>query len=463
MLSWIARLFGRGTPAGAARREHALAASDAGDDSSSTGPDGSADRDDGASREPEGALYQRDLLDASRRAVGYLFSLHEGRNTALRTRSARVRQLFDSQLIEQMQKLASNWPARRFALLPLDDASLAHPKLPQLARLRAVVLLGPAPQDEVPAPEVLDEIRRLRQAGIRFALIARPDTMRFEALAPHADELVMIFANRDPAELRALSRELAQRFPAMPRIGFEVQDIDEFGLAMALGCKAVGGDFTRERGDWRGNHIAPNHLRIAELLARVGKEDDFHEIAKTLKQDVALSYRLLRYVNSAASGLQSQIGSIEQALLIMGQRPLGRWLSLLFFAGSKQEGEDPLMEAALVRGRMMETLGTRLAFDQREDLFMTGVFSLLDLVLKVPMAEALAPLHLSAPIRAALLEGKGPYAPALAAAIACEEGDLASLRAACSELGTAPIVACNTHIDALAWVHALAQNAYPGK
>jgi EAL and modified HD-GYP domain-containing signal transduction protein len=458
MLSWIARLFGRRTPAEAAKLDDTHIALDAGERTPvhDTLHDEAGD---GTPRELEGALFQRDLLDASRRAVGYLFSLHEGRNAGLRTRSARVRQLFDSELIDQLQKLTTNWPAQRFALLPLDDVSLAHPKLPQLARLRAIVLLGPVPLDEEPAPETIEQIRLLRQAGIRFALIARPNSARFEALAPLVDELVMVFANRDPAELRMQSRELAKRFPAMPRIGFEVQNIDEFDLAIALGCRAVSGDFSRERGDWRANRIAPNHLRIAELLARVGKEDDFHEIAKTLKQDVALSYRLLRYVNSAASGLQAEIGSIEQALLIMGQRPLGRWLSLLFFAGSKNGGEqDPLMEAALVRARMMETLGARLAFDQREDLFMTGVFSLLDLVLKVPMAEALAPLHLSAPIRAALLEGTGPYAPALAAAVACEEGDLASLRVACSQLGTAPIVACNTHIDALAWVHASTQN-----
>jgi EAL and modified HD-GYP domain-containing signal transduction protein len=464
MLSWITGLFGRKPPAD----------SQAQDSNATTrvaAPEGlepphpsarrmaaapvEAESSSGAVQEIEGALFQCDLLDSSQRAVGYFFSLNEGRHKALRARSARVRQLFDGLLIDQLEKLVPTWPKQRCALFPLEESSLGDPRLPRLAPLQAILLVGFEAADRAPKPETLEAIQSLKRAGLRIALMTEPGSLCFEALGEFADAFVLDFSSTELDAISETALELATRFPHALRIAQGVGNIDEFEFALKLGCSLASGGFTRMRGDWEGNKIAPNHMHIASLLGRVNGDCELREIADALKQDAALSYRLLRYINSAASGMPTKVGSIEQALVILGRRPLFRWLSLLFFAGNREAEHDPLMEAALVRGRMMETLGKRLAMEQREDLFVTGVFSLLDLVLKVPLAEALEPLHLSEPVRAAILEGAGPYAPALAAAVACEEGDLAELRAACKQLSAAPNLVCGVHMDALAWAHAL--------
>ncbi len=450
MLDWIGRVFGRKAP----EVEQAPAAM-----VQTRRPEPAARAATRPEPELECALSRQDLFDALQRPIGYLFSLNEGRQSGLRAVSARVRQLFDNQLVSELQKLVPNWPANRFAILPLDEASLGLQRLPALAPLRPVLLVDVERQ---PQAETAERIAVLRAAGLRIALQARPGMPRFEDLAASVDSFIIDFSTREPAELSMLAEELSARFPSASRIALRVEDAEEFDMATSFGCQVIGGSFSQVRDDWSGNRIAPNHLRIAELLSRVGQGGETQEIASTLKQDVALSYRLLRYVNSAAMGLQSEIGSIEQALMMLGQRALLRWLSLLFFSSTGNKGEQsPLMETALVRGRMMERLGTKLFRDQGDDLFVTGVFSLLDLVLRVPMAEALEPLHLAAPIRAALLERKGPYATLLAAAVACEEGDLVRLRDACKELGTVPMVVCGAHIDALAWVHELEAQTPP--
>ncbi|MCL2657588.1 MAG: HDOD domain-containing protein [Betaproteobacteria bacterium] len=409
----------------------------------------------GTAQEIEGALFQCDLLDSSHHAVGYFFSLNEGRHKALRARSARVRQLFDGLLIDQLEKLVPTWPKQRCVLFPLDEGSLGDSRLPRLAPLQAILRIDFETADQAPQPATLETIPSLKRAGLRIALTPEPGSPCFEALAEFADAFVLDFSSIELDTISEMALELATRFPHTPRIAQNVSNIDECEFALKLGCTLASCGFARMRGNWEGNKIAPNHLHIASLLGRINGDCELREIADALKHDAALSYRLLRYINSAANGMPTQIGSIEQALVILGRRPLFRWLSLLFFAGNREAEHDPLMETALVRGRMMETLGKRLAVAQREDLFVTGVFSLLDLVLKVPLAEALEPLHLSEPVRAAILEGRGPYAPALAAAVACEEGDLARLRAACKQLGTVPNLVCGVHMDALAWAHML--------
>jgi EAL and modified HD-GYP domain-containing signal transduction protein len=102
----------------------------------------------------------------------------------------------------------------------------------------------------------------------------------------------------------------------------------------------------------------------------------------------------------------------------------------------------------------METVACGLGAEERESLFVVGLFSLLDCVLRVPLAEALRPLNLPPPVGDALLRQEGPYAPYLALAIACESSDpdrIATAAAACS---TEPEQVNAHHFDALAWARA---------
>jgi EAL and modified HD-GYP domain-containing signal transduction protein len=151
--------------------------------------------------------------------------------------------------------------------------------------------------------------------------------------------------------------------------------------------------------------------RLLALLGLLARDADSRELEVLLKQDPALAYHLLKLVNSAAFALSSPIHSFGQAINVLGRRQLQRWLQLLLYARQQDDGlANPLLPLAAVRAAMMETLvkaqgGDR---DQQDMAFVVGVFSLLDVLLEMPMTEIVAALSLDLDVVMALLDRGGP-------------------------------------------------------
>jgi EAL and modified HD-GYP domain-containing signal transduction protein len=150
--------------------------------------------------------------------------------------------------------------------------------------------------------------------------------------------------------------------------------------------------------------------RLMTMLALLARDADSRELEVQLKQDPGLSWHLLKLVNSAAFSIGPQISSFGQAINRMGRRQLQRWLQLLLYARPHPDGPpNLLLPVAARRGAMLEALCKRDGGDRdQQDLaFMTGVFSLLDRLLRTPMAELLRELKLPPDVEAALLAREG--------------------------------------------------------
>lgn len=171
--------------------------------------------------------------------------------------------------------------------------------------------------------------------------------------------------------------------------------------------------------------LMPAHAQIVRLLNLVRRNAEMREIEAVLKQDVALSFKLLRYINSAGFGLSCQIQSFRHAVTILGYEKLHKWLSLLLVTASKDPAAPALMQTAIARGRFMEVVGARF-FDkqQLDNLFVTGAFSVLDVMLGVPFDTILEEMHLPDAVSDALLRRDSVFKPFLELALACElDGD----------------------------------------
>jgi EAL and modified HD-GYP domain-containing signal transduction protein len=156
--------------------------------------------------------------------------------------------------------------------------------------------------------------------------------------------------------------------------------------------------------------------RLLSLLGLLAVDADSREIEALLKQDPALSFHLLKLVNSAAFALSTPITSFAQAIGLLGRRQLQRWLQLLLYARGREDGlPNPLLPMAALRAAQMESLCKQRGGDRdAQDLaFMIGVFSLLDVLLAIPMLEIVGALSLAPDAAAALTDRGGALGPLL--------------------------------------------------
>jgi EAL and modified HD-GYP domain-containing signal transduction protein len=151
---------------------------------------------------------------------------------------------------------------------------------------------------------------------------------------------------------------------------------------------------------------------IVQLIDQLHRQDDIELLENTLKRDPPLAYKLMRYINSPAFGLSVEISSFRHAIMILGYQRLKRWLALLLATASKDPNMRPVMYAAVRRGLFMEELARLSGNDEmRNELFICGVFSLLDRMFQQPFADLLKTIPVPEHVYQALVEHNGPYAP----------------------------------------------------
>ena len=162
----------------------------------------------------------------------------------------------------------------------------------------------------------------------------------------------------------------------------------------------------------------------AAALAAVIADKPMRELATLFKSDPTISYRLLRTVNSVAFGLSRPAESIHDALILLGSKELYRWLTALLVSSETNRPLAPaLYETALTRARLCELIALERGTEPPEALFVTGAFSLLDVLLDVPLEVPLATARLSETAVEALISASGPWRPHLDAALAFENAD----------------------------------------
>jgi len=170
---------------------------------------------------------------------------------------------------------------------------------------------------------------------------------------------------------------------------------------------------------------------IVELINRVDREEPADRLEAVLKTDPTLAFRLMRYINSPAFGLSVEINSFRHAIMVLGYNRLKRWLALLLASASKDPNVKPAMYAAVRRGLLMEELGrAAVDADQRSEMFICGVFSLLDRLMGQPLSELMRSIPVPEAVRVALVEGTGPYHAQLELVRAIEAESIYDIRAA---------------------------------
>lgn len=201
---------------------------------------------------------------------------------------------------------------------------------------------------------------------------------------------------------------------------------------------------------------APSYPRIVRLMNLVRSEAELPQIEDELKADPVISYRLLRYVNSAAIGFPRRIRSFRQVVTVLGYHQLYRWLTVLLVTADQRAERSAAGLNAIIRGRFMELIGkVHFGKPQADDLFVVGVFSLLDVLFGESMEALLQPLDIGDAMRDALLRRDGPYMPLLLLAEAIEKADETRIDTIHRGLRIDIETVHDTYSDALAWAEKL--------
>jgi c-di-GMP-related signal transduction protein len=397
-------------------------------------------------------IVREPLLDPKQRVIGYELSWQQHDNQVST----------DAELEALIGFVAANVNDDEHGWL-LKDKILFLDAVPDMLSTDALFAMPPErtvltmKASDLADPDTLAAVQGLRAGGVGISIRDGDLAHLGPNLAMSASYIEVRFAGADVA---AQARTYAAAKQSNVRmVGRPVATWEDFDTCAALGLDAfVGKLHLTPRPGAPVKGMNPAQTIILQLMQMVQKNEDIPKIESVLKRDPALSYKMLRFINSAGFGATREIQSLRQAITMMGYSPMYRWLTLLLATASTSGYSPVLMETAVVRGRLAELLGHKaLPRGEGENLFVAGMFSLLDRLLGLPMQEVLDTIQLPDEVVKALLTRDGMYGPYLALAEACELNS--NLVASLAEnLNILPADVNKAHLQALAW----AQNVTTG-
>ncbi|MGX2042181.1 EAL and HDOD domain-containing protein [Methylocaldum sp. MU1018] len=287
------------------------------------------------------------------------------------------------------------------------------------------------PKDKV-VIEVLEDIRvdealiralqTLVQQGYRIAL----DDFVFEEGWLPLVEIAHIIKLDIQKITPAASGSMIKRFKTLPVrfLAEKVETQEQYLEYQALGCEYFQGFFFSRPSVVRGKRLETSQHTVLQLMAKVNRPNvSIPELAHTISMDVGLSYKLLRYINSAFFALPRKIDSLKFAITYLGIREIQRWASLISLASFSGRSIE-VVKTALIRARMCESLAASLKLPSTEQFFLVGLMSTIDQLLEIPLDDAVASLPLSREVKNALVSHAGLAGEALDCAINYERWKL---------------------------------------
>jgi EAL and modified HD-GYP domain-containing signal transduction protein len=285
---------------------------------------------------------------------------------------------------------------------------------------RAVLQIAAYPARD----DLLAALQQLGRSGYTIALEDYDGRTDVDALLGLCSIVKVRVSERDDAELDSILGAPRQHRALLVATG--VATPDDFERCRALGFSYFQGDFFAKPRLVRHRGVGTGGISSLRALGELSAVDaSFEDLERIISSDVGLSLKLLRYVNSAFFALPRNIGSVREALTLLGTRTVRRWATVMALSAIPDAPHE-LVAIALHRARMCEMLAGSALPEERETLFTIGLFSVSDALLGAPMEEVLESLPFSDEIRAALLRREGPKGDLLSAVMAYERGEFPS-------------------------------------
>ena len=307
-----------------------------------------------------------------------------------------------------------------------------------------------------PTPKIVEAVRELKAEGYKIALDDFVLLPGYEPLIEMADIIKVDFRITTDPEERQKLREI---LPSHVRLLAEkIETEEEFHQAMAFGYVLFQGYFFCKPAILHQKKLTSNALSRMRLLKEINRQNvDFSSMTNIISSDTNLVHKLLTYINSAGIGLLNHVSNLKQATVLLGASGVKRWVTLISLQTFSEDKPPELFTLSLLRAKFCELIAGEL---KRPGLtqdagFLIGMFSLLDVLLMLPMEEVLKEVALADDLNAALLGEDNDLRRILDLVIAYEKGDWDKV-IACCEREHIPVDHLKPKYDAvLEWYNAL--------
>jgi len=306
-------------------------------------------------------------------------------------------------------------------------------------------------EDQLIDEELVGVLGELRTLGYRIALD--------DFVYTPASESVLDVVDIVKLDIQSLGRQgLREQALVLKRHGLtvlaeKVETREEHAWCVESGCDLFQGYFFCRPEIIRDRKIAVGRLALLEFISTLQDPAvEFSDLEHAIVRDVALSYRLLCYVNSAFFGLRRSVSSIQQALVLIGVENLRRWATLTLFASIDGKPQE-LTVTALIRARFCELAGAEIPDATAGELFTLGLFSVIDALLDAPIEEILDATPFPEEMRRALIVHEGEKGALLEGVKLLEAGDAA-------EASAIQPRAAELYLEAIVWAGEAARSLF---
>lgn len=299
--------------------------------------------------------------------------------------------------------------------------------------------------------DVIEACKRLKRLGYILALDDFVFDAKYEPLIQLVDIIKVDFQLTRGYERRKIIKTINSKH--IKFLAEKVETIEEYQNAISDGYTYFQGYFFSKPVIMSAKELPSYKSSYNMLLAELSKKDiDFYKLESIIKRDVSLSYKLLKFINSASFGFKNKVDSIIHALMLLGNEEVSKWIYLIALMDMGEHKPDELMRTSVIRAKFGEMIAPRVGMKNREsDMFFMGMLSLINVITDLSMEKSLSHIPIADDIKDALLGHNNKFRDVYELITAYEAGDWGRFAEFAKKINLDEAIAPELYIKALEW------------